>query len=185
MVTPYFQQKNPEGKTMTTLLTKHQVKRSTKYFKEDGKTYEITVNLRYDDECGNGHNFFAITGEICRVTSKNHCRIGNDCIMAGCLHEEIVKHFGEFQPFIKWHLTSSDGPMHYIANAKYWAGFGQYSEKNPKHLKSTIVFGVCPDDSRVNLEKLSEKQLEQFLNIRHPHLMEAFKKDMEKLGFVY
>jgi hypothetical protein len=41
--------------------------------------------------------------------------------MGGCCHDEVAKHFPELAPFIKWHLTSSDGPMHYIANTVYHA----------------------------------------------------------------
>lgn len=38
------------------------------------------------------------------------------------MHEEIAKHFPKLAPFIKWHLCSSDGPMHYIGNVMYFAG---------------------------------------------------------------
>jgi len=66
-----------------------------------------TVTLRYDDNCGNGHNTFSITAE------------GKD--MFGCLHDEIAEAMPMLKPFIKWHLTSSDGPMHYIGNTVYHA----------------------------------------------------------------
>lgn len=73
----------------------------------------ITATVRYDDECGNGHNTFAITGEI-RTPGRSEA--------GGCLHEEIAKAFPELAPLIKWHLCSSDGPLHYIANTLYAAG---------------------------------------------------------------
>jgi hypothetical protein len=41
--------------------------------------------------------------------------------MGGCIHEDIAKHFPELMPYIKWHLTSTDGPMHYLANTLYHA----------------------------------------------------------------
>jgi hypothetical protein len=42
-------------------------------------------------------------------------------------HDEVVKHFPELAPFIKWHLCSSDGPMHYVANTLYHAGDRDYN----------------------------------------------------------
>ena len=66
-----------------------------------------TVTLRYDDQCGNGHNTFSMTAS------------GRD--MGGCCHEEIVQAFPDLEPFIKWHLCSSDGPLHYIENTIYHA----------------------------------------------------------------
>lgn len=79
-----------------------------------GKGAKITAKVRYDDECGNGHNTFAITGEV-RVPGER------DIAAGGCLHTEIAKAFPELAPVIKWHLVSSDGPMHYIPNTVYHA----------------------------------------------------------------
>lgn len=73
--------------------------------------------IRFDDECGNRHNTFAITGET-RDFYKAKWHEGS----FGCVHEEVAKFFPELAPFIKWHLTSSDGPTHYIANTIYHAG---------------------------------------------------------------
>lgn len=88
------------------VLTKNQVKRIRV---PEGKKQNIhTVILRYDDKCGNGHNTFSITAE------------GED--MFGCLHDEIAEAMPMLKPFIKWHLTSSDGPMHYIENTVFFAG---------------------------------------------------------------
>ena len=65
------------------------------------------VRIRYDDECGNGHNTFSLTAE------------GPD--MGGCCHDLIVTAFPELESFTKWHLCSSDGPLHYIANTMHHA----------------------------------------------------------------
>lgn len=77
------------------------------------KGAKITAKVRYDDECGNGHNTFAITATIYDARGKD--------IAGGCCHEEIAKAFPELAPFIKWHLVSSDGPTHYLANTVYHA----------------------------------------------------------------
>ena len=38
----------------------------TKLYREDGQQYKITAEVRFDDECKNGHKTFSITGEILR-----------------------------------------------------------------------------------------------------------------------
>ena len=106
---------------MNSILTKCQKKSVFKILSSDEmKTYgyhngagKITANIHFDDECGNGHNTFSITGSI----KANRCR--NDQ-MGGCIHDEIAKHFPKLQKYIKWHLVSTDGPMHYIANTIYF-----------------------------------------------------------------
>jgi hypothetical protein len=77
----------------------------------------ITANVRYDDECGNGHNSFSITADVVTPASKRR----NDIEAGGCLHEDVARVFPELAPFIKWHLFDSSGPMHYVANTLYHA----------------------------------------------------------------
>lgn len=72
---------------------------------------QITVTIRFDDECQNGHQSFSITAEVY-----------TNCQACGCLHEDIAREFPELAPLIKWHLMGTDGPMHYIANTIYHAG---------------------------------------------------------------
>lgn len=104
------------------IITYNQKKKIVKHFQEDGKTKTIVINIRYDDECRNGHNSFAITGTILRgkfETEKGvHDRYWEAC---GCIHDEIAKHAPELKHLIKWHHMNSDGPMHYISNTMYHA----------------------------------------------------------------
>lgn len=100
----------PESK-----LTKKQVKTFEKMLPNNRR---IIAKVRYDDECGNGHNSFAITGTI---YSSQISTIDRYHETGGCIHEDIAEHFPELAPLLKWHLTSSDGPMHYIANTTYHA----------------------------------------------------------------
>lgn len=86
---------------MQSVLTKNQ---SREYRHESGV---IVAEVQYDDRCGNGYNTFSITGRM------------KDC--CGCIHDKIVEYFPELKSYIKWHLVSSDGPMHYIANTLYQA----------------------------------------------------------------
>ena len=78
----------------------------------DGVTRTV-VELRYDDNCGNGHNTFSAT---CTIYEN-----GRD-VGGGAAHDHIAKVFPELAPLLKWHLVSSDGPMHCVANAVYLAG---------------------------------------------------------------
>jgi hypothetical protein len=103
---------------MKTVLTKSQVKTfGPRFISGYGKNAMITAKVRYDDQCGNGHNTFSITAEVVTPESKRR----QDIEAGGCLHEEIARVFPELAPFIKWHLVSSDGPMHYPGNAIYHA----------------------------------------------------------------
>jgi len=96
------------------ILTKSQKQKFTKVI--DAKR-KITVTLRYDDDCGNGHNSFSVTGSI----TNSSIRGDDKTESCGCIHEEIVKYFPEFSHLIKWHLMDSRAPMHYVANSLYFA----------------------------------------------------------------
>lgn len=104
--------KTDESLFPPSVLVKHQKK---KYGPRSCSSYEkgarIIATVRHDDECGNGHNSFSITATILD-------RHGRD-IAGGCMHAEVSRYFPELAPFIKWHLTSTDGPMHYLANTLY------------------------------------------------------------------
>lgn len=135
-----------------------------------GHGAQITATVRYDNECGNGHNSFSITAEIVTPASKRR----DDCEACGCLHDEISRVFPELAPFIKWHLVSSDGPMHYIANTVYWANKG-----NLAHARSSAKWPEATDEELIGLD------LEERLQARLPALMEQFRAAVESLGFTY
>lgn len=103
---------------MKSILTKRQVKTKRKKIRVDGKDGLIEVDLSYDDACNNGHNSFHITGNTydSRTSKKDKHHIGG-----GCIHEEIAKHFPEYKHMIKWHGTTSEGPLYYIENTTYHA----------------------------------------------------------------
>jgi hypothetical protein len=87
---------------------------------ENGKSMIIKAIIRYDDTCRNGHNSFSITGEYFEPGKRDNGSFG-------CIHEEIAKHFPELKDLIKWHLVSTDGPMHYVANTVYHASNRDYN----------------------------------------------------------
>ena len=95
----------------------HQTKTyGPRFFTENGQRYRITANVSHDDERHNGHNTFAITADIRRAGNGHWMEDSS-----GSLHDEVAKHFPDLAPLIKWHLTSTDGPMHYVANTVYHA----------------------------------------------------------------
>jgi hypothetical protein len=83
-----------------------------------GTNGQMTVEIRFDDQCRNGHQTFSITADV----YTNESRRQRDIAACGCLHEDIEKVFPELAPLIKWHLVSTDGPLHYIANTLHHAG---------------------------------------------------------------
>jgi hypothetical protein len=92
----------------------------------------MQVDIRFDDDCRNGHNTFAITAEVRRPG-------GRDIEAGGCTHDVIVKVFPELAPLIRWHLVSTDGPMHYIANTVYHA-----QQNGPTHAWVYFTGGIDP-----------------------------------------
>lgn len=106
---------------------------------------KIRAELRFDDECGNGHNTFAITAGV--VTAR-----GRD-LAGGCLHDDIARAFPELAPLIQWHLVSTDGPMHYIANTLHLAGdadcWGR-RKGDPSSFEYGYRFGNSPISHRVS-----------------------------------
>lgn len=113
------------------------------------KGYEIQTCIRFDDECKNGHHHsFSITGEIANALD----RARNDVSCFGCIHDQIAKHFPELKSLIKWHLTSSDGPMHYVGNTCYHASNRDYSGRlkgEPIRFDHVVRIGDSPITHRV------------------------------------
>lgn len=161
-----------------------------------GEPAFLRVEIRHDDSCGNRHNSFAIVGD---VRSKN----GRE-IAFGRLHDDIAQAFPELAGLIKWHLSSTDGPMHYVSNTLYWLGYQGYcgeGENNPpsiEHARSTAVWPdmpetlICPSDLRGSMvgESKAEKKaladkVTQLLQNRLSGLIDEFKADIESIGFEF
>jgi len=159
----------------TSKLVKCQRKQYGPRFYSEGKhEYRITAHVRYDDECGNGHNTFSITA----TTDEKRGGQWRD-YSGGCCHDEIAKHFPELAPFIKWHLVSSDGPMHYVANTVYHASSDESKGRRLDFARSSAVWPDATD------EDLTAPGLKQRLLARLPALMAEFKAAMESLGFTF
>lgn len=139
---------------MKSRLTKCQFKTEVKTYIENGITYRIQVKIRFDDQCGNGHNTFSITGDIDRK-SKNGRWVEERC---GCIHDEIVKHFPHLQEAIQYHLVSTDGSMYYIANTIYLASDRDcwgLKKGETKQIKNSRTGKLCwiLEDNNTSLEE--------------------------------
>lgn len=124
-------------------LTKRQTKDKTVFYREGDTDYRMKITLRYDDQCGNGHNTFSITSWIDEKRGNGHWREYG----GGANHDEIVKRAPEFAPLIRWHLCSSDGPLHYVSNSLYLAGDKDCWGKRkgePRSYETRIFFDSVP-----------------------------------------
>ena len=137
----------------------------TKLYTEDGQQCKITAEVRFDDECKNGHKTFAITEEILRKAKNGTWGIDR----CGQIQDDIAKHFPDLVPYFKWHLCSTDGPMHYLVNTLYWV-----REGNIEAARKTAIW---PD---ATLEQLQD---EEQLKARLPGLLAEFRAAVESLGF--
>ena len=171
----------------------------------------LMVTLRFDDECGNKHNTFSITGYL---TTKR-----KRFLAFGCLHEDIAETFPEFRHLIPYHLCSTDGPMYYIENTMYHAKkISKLQGKYYFYLEGKLIKIVNEDEAaemkmkygvngkfveyfnplakEPNLEvarscaiwpdaTIEQLQDEKQLLARLPILIEDFRNKMLGLGFVW
>lgn len=141
------------------VLTKHQVQTVTKHnINYEGELCDLVIKLRYDDECGNGHNSFAITGDIYKAGRRGD----HNYYAGGCVHDEIKKHAPELAKYIKWHLVSSDEPMHYVNNTLYLAGDRDcwgYKKGEVKTTQDVLYFNSCPIPLRDLTTKYDDTKL--------------------------
>lgn len=145
-----------------TKLTEYQVRTSEKAIGNE----RIKVKISHDDNCGNGHNTFRITADIYE---------NGRWAAGGCQHEEIVRFFPEFEPLIKWHLTSTDGPLHYIANTLYTASDKDcwgHKRSEPSQFETVIRWDGFPISS-----KGSQKFFKFLEGLNHNYDLEIYSFD--------
>ncbi len=135
-----------------------------------GEPHQIKVKIRFDDDCRNGHNSFSITGEV----NSFDRRLRDRTVCCGCIHDEIAEHFPELAPLIKWHLVSSDGPLHYVANTTYHAGDLDFARNSAVWPEAT--------DEQLSLPK---DELTKLLEARLPALIAEFRATIEGIGFLW
>jgi hypothetical protein len=122
---------------------------------------------------------------------------------SGCCHSEISSAFPELRPFVRWHLVSQDGPMHYTPNAIFWAehmaGVSRWSHRpydpDPETaFCNTVAFGAVVGDTMPDLavrmtgpdtagtvitRETVRAAVETWCAARYADLMSAFRRDMD------
>lgn len=120
---------------------------ASREYRNGGDRFRMRVKIRFDDDCRNGRNSFSITCDIDEARGGKWSEYGG-----GAAHEEIARVFPELAHLIKWHLCSTDGPMHYIANAVYLAGDRDHNGKRagePWAFDDAVSFGDNPIKHRI------------------------------------
>lgn len=171
------------------LRIKKSVRAKVDYYKYPTRqvaTAEIT-------KLGNQSPYFTIT-----VDSYTH---NHHMYAAGCQHDLVEKYWPKsLAPYVKWHLTHTEGPMYYIEN-----GLFHLEDNNPDYFKSTVKWGTVEGDKDheehlnqvISMIKIahdleSEKfkkwlakdqanEMKPYLEERLPELMAHFREDMKTL----
>lgn len=161
---------------------------------EGGEDCIVKCNVEYGDPCGNGHNSLSITGEVL-TRSAGPCRT-YEVTVSGCIHDVIAREFPEVATYLKWHLCSTDGPLHYYDNTLYLAGdrdcwglragetnaTGRVGQGKERELDAARQAAIWPDATD---EELMADDLRGRLEARLPALMDEFRAAVESLGFTY
>lgn len=87
-----------------------------KIYVENGTPYKMNVRISLDDFCKNGVCDWSITADIYEKR-KNGNYV---CVAGGCCHDEILKYFPEFKPFVNLHFSNHYGqPVYPVENGFY------------------------------------------------------------------
>ncbi|MBN30026.1 MAG: hypothetical protein CMB34_05120 [Euryarchaeota archaeon] len=134
----------------------------------------MVVELRFDDNCKNGHHTFSITCDIYEGTKD---------VGGGANHDLIGEVFPELLPLIKWHLCSTDGPIHYPTNALYLAGTKDcYGRKKgePARWDHVALVGTSPIPHKLPSKfwkwlRLKASRTGPIVTIAHPRTPQSFR----------
>jgi hypothetical protein len=152
---------------------------------------KVNIEIRLDDECKNGHEDFAITGDF--WDKDNFTREPN---IGGCCHEEIVKLYPEFQIFVDLHLNSAKGvPMFAIANGVYYLQEGKFDVLKEHLMLSDLeidIFKNCPDKlyfqyliEKIKLPTRWEKKANKAIKLLESLTKEVYTDHSTKETFIF
>ncbi len=131
---------------------------------------KISVEIRFDDGLNNGHATFAITATV-RTPGRRDIDAG------GCMHDDIHQHFPELAHLIRWHLCSTDGPMHYLANTLYFASDCDHNGRRvgePDRFDYVVYFDDVPIGHVV-----TEKMYRFLSDLKGPLMPVAYDHDRD------
>lgn len=166
-------------------------KTEPKIYKEGRSTLRMIVQYGIDYDYARRYKqapYFSIT---CAIDEQRGGRWRR--YAGGAAHTEIARHFPELARLIKWHLVSTEEPMHYLANAQYWWEIWSGKKKNTDHgpnplnaFESTIVWGGVPGETdAAQLGTYMNRpwpEVKAWLEGRLPLLMAEFRADMKAIG---
>ena len=139
----------------------------SKNYNKDGVQYRIKFELSLDDDCKNKVYEFSLTGQI-EEQRKNGRWVD---FAGGCIHEEILKHFPELEPFAKLHLCNYLGqPMYSIENGFYWL------EKD--YTKMCALFRITEQEGK-KFKLCSDKEYFKY-KLFESGLVEEWKKEADE-----
>jgi len=107
------------------------------------------------------------------ITYTEYSRAGL-FVSGGSNSELIEEEFPMLKKYVRWHLCSASGPMHYLANSMYHLENGQI-----EYFRSTAVWGALEDDEYQTLE--TNADVKAYLIERLSKLQELFRHDMAEL----
>lgn len=141
-------------------------------FANEGNSMRIKIRL--NDECGNGHQDFAITADI---FEKGKPKIDKYIMMCGCCHDEIIAAHPELKIFVDLHLCDYKGiPMYAVENGYYHLRNG-FNNTPSDSSKFKIEF--C-EYYRVTIRQFevlntSENKTQYALNIKKLHILDQWE----------
>lgn len=129
----------------------------------------IYVTIELNDECKNGHQDFSITGSI----------FAGRQISGGCIHESILKHFPEFELFIKLHLSDAKGvPMYAVENGYYHLknGFNRTPVSSPEFQKEFCEYYRITVEQFEKL-KTSKNKIQYAIMLKELNILDQWEKE--------
>lgn len=113
--------------------------------------------------------YFSITGDIYKAGKPKEDKYH---IAGGCIHQDIIKAFPEYEIFIKLHLSDDNGiPMHAVANGLY-------------HLQNNMTKDKFCSYYRLNSNQFEEltkckNAIEYSIKLKETGVLAQWKKESE------
>lgn len=126
------------------------IKHDIFYISKD-KKLKMTISIRLNDECHNGHADFSITADAKELYNGRY-----QDSFCGCCHDEILKVHPELKQFVNLHLSDQNGvPMYAIENGYYhlWDETKTKAERK----KITKDYLRITEDEYIQLSKTKNK----------------------------
>lgn len=140
----------------------------------DTEGNDMTITIRLNDECKNGHQDFAITADVYK---KGKPKTDRYFVMGGCCHDEILAVRPDLKIFVDLHLCDYKGiPMHAVENGFYHLREG-FNDTKPDSHKFKIEFcdyyRIKPD--QFDVLNTSENKLQYALFLQNLGILKQWE----------